>query len=131
MSTHMFLMPKPTTLCHSWIFLASGLVLIPHPQLALHHVDTDSCRLSFQAPAKASAKSWKWIRRPGQREAGWTSCPLSASGRISSSEVPSAQVWHGFTLHVLHVPLLPRGSNGFLPLLISGFPHHPLTSQTL
>lgn len=34
-SAHIFLMPKPTTLCHSWIFLASDLILTPHPQFAL------------------------------------------------------------------------------------------------
>lgn len=56
-STHILLMPKPTTLYHSWISLASDLVLTPTCS-ALYHVYTDSYRLRFQVPVKASVKSW-------------------------------------------------------------------------
>ena len=56
---------------------------------ALHHMDSDSCGLSLQAPVKAGAKGWKEIRRQKQGRPH----PLSASGCISSSTGPSAQVW--------------------------------------
>ena len=57
--------------------------------------------------------------------------PHSPSGCIPSSEVSSAQVWHGVSLHLLYVSLLPGGSNGLLPSLMLWSPHHHLTSQPL